>query len=83
MTWDCQLKQVTNKGRPVELKSVAINKGRPHEMAVAAGDPFLRIYDRRMLSPGRPSASAGPAAEPLLKLAPPHLSSGASVRSAP
>lgn len=66
--------QVTNKGRPVELKSMAVNKARPHEMAVAAGDPYLRVYDRRMLSPARPSE--GPATQPLLTLAPPHLTTG-------
>lgn len=67
-------KQVTNKGRPVELKSVAINKARPHQMAIAAGDCYLRVYDRRMLSLTQPSGAPPP--QPLLALAPPHLSSG-------
>ncbi len=73
--------QVTDKGRRVELKSVAINKARPHQMAVAAGDAFLRLYDRRMLS--RSAPGAGPAAAPVLKLAPPHLALGAGVLGTP
>lgn len=58
----------------MELKSVAINRARPHQMAVAAGDSYLRLYDRRMLSLTQPSGNPPP---PVLALAPPHLSSGA------
>lgn len=29
-------------------------QARPHQLAVAAGDPFVRIYDRRMLAKGQP-----------------------------
>ena len=65
--------QVTTKGRPVELKSVAVNRVQPHQMAVAAGDCHLRLYDRRMLSLTQPSSTCTP---PVLSLAPPHLDTG-------
>lgn len=64
---------MTNKGRPVELKSVAVNRVRPHQMAVAAGDCYVRLYDRRMLSLAQPGAAPP---QPLLALAPPHLATG-------
>jgi hypothetical protein len=65
--------QVTNKGRPVELKSVAVNRVQPHQVAVAAGDCHLRLYDRRMLNLTQPSSTCTP---PVLSLAPPHLDTG-------
>ena len=35
-----------------ELKSLNLNPVNPHLLGIAAADPFLRIYDRRMLSTG-------------------------------
>ena len=46
------LVNVREKGRPVEVKHVAVSAAQPNLMALAAGDAFARIYDRRMLSPG-------------------------------
>lgn len=43
-----------------------------HLLALACGDQFVRIYDRRKLSLSRPCRELV-AAEPLMKLAPPHL----------
>jgi len=66
--------QVAPHGRPTELKSLAINTVQPHQVAVAAGDSTVRIYDRRMLSliaPQSPGHSS-----PLLDLTPPHLQPG-------
>lgn len=43
---------VKSKGRFSELKSLNLNLAKPHQLAVAAADPFLRVYDRRMLGTG-------------------------------
>ncbi|KAK3256556.1 hypothetical protein CYMTET_34314 [Cymbomonas tetramitiformis] len=59
----------------VELKHLAINRMRPYELAIAAGDPFVRIYDRRYLCPG--GAQPQPA---MLYLTPPHLADACSNR---
>ena len=56
-----QLLEVRAKGRTAELKSVSVNPAAPHLLAVAASDPLLRIYDRRMLTPGA-GAGAAPGA---------------------
>jgi hypothetical protein len=32
-----------------EAKTVAINPCEPHYIAVGASDPYVRVYDRRML----------------------------------
>ena len=40
------------RGGLSELKSLNLNPAMPHQLAVAAADPFVRIYDRRMLTPG-------------------------------
>ena len=40
------------RGGMSELKSLNLNPALPHQLALAAGDPFVRIYDRRMLTPG-------------------------------
>lgn len=37
-------------GLQAEAKCIAINPLRPDEMAVGANDPYVRVYDRRMLS---------------------------------
>ncbi|CAI9718792.1 and tetratricopeptide repeats 1-like [Octopus vulgaris] len=37
-------------GLHAEAKCIAINPLRPDEMAVGANDPYVRVYDRRMLS---------------------------------
>lgn len=57
----------------MELKSVAVNRVQSHQMAVAAGDCHLRLYDRRMLNLTQPSSTCTP---PVLSLAPPHLETG-------
>lgn len=38
--------------RSAELKSLNLNPAKPHQLAVGASDPLVRVYDRRMLSPG-------------------------------
>jgi hypothetical protein len=43
---------VRAKGRYSELKSLDVNPANPNLLGVAAADPLLRVYDRRMLSPG-------------------------------
>lgn len=60
-------------------------QARPHLLALACGDPFLRLYDRRKLSlagPGAARAGAGglgggtapgAASRPVMMLAPAHL----------
>jgi WD and tetratricopeptide repeat-containing protein 1 len=62
--------------RPLELKALALNPVRPNELAVAAADEQVRIYDRRRLSLGAPRAGGAPPPPPLLQLAPPHLAPG-------
>ncbi|GBF94894.1 hypothetical protein Rsub_08137 [Raphidocelis subcapitata] len=57
--------------RRVEVKGLDICPTAPHLLALACGDPFVRVFDRRRLGPGAPAAVA--ASEELLKLAPPHL----------
>lgn len=37
-------------GGPAECKCLAINPQRPEQMAVGANDPYVRVYDRRMLT---------------------------------
>ena len=39
-------------GRHLEVKSIALNKVAPHQLAVGAGDQYVRLYDRRMMSLG-------------------------------
>eukprot|EP00013_Stygamoeba_regulata_P023686 CAMPEP_0177645274 /NCGR_PEP_ID=MMETSP0447-20121125/9162_1 /TAXON_ID=0 /ORGANISM="Stygamoeba regulata, Strain BSH-02190019" /LENGTH=907 /DNA_ID=CAMNT_0019147747 /DNA_START=174 /DNA_END=2898 /DNA_ORIENTATION=+ len=41
-----------------EFKSLSLNPISPMHLAVASNDPFVRLYDRRMLSVGDSSASA-------------------------
>jgi len=67
-----------NERFPVEAKGLALNPIAPWQMAVACGDAFVRIYDRRKLSLGASSP-----AEALMYLAPPHLASGAKRRCPP
>ena len=38
-------------GPNAEVKCIAINPMRPEMMAVGANDAFVRVYDRRMISP--------------------------------
>lgn len=38
-------------GRHAECKCLAINQCRPEQLAVGASDPYVRLYDLRMLSP--------------------------------
>ena len=37
-------------GGHAEAKCLAINQSRPYLMAVGANDPYVRLYDRRMLT---------------------------------
>lgn len=60
--------------RSIEVKSVAVNPVRPNQMALAAGDSAIRIFDRRKLGLGQPTA--GHDTPTLLTLTPPHLSPG-------
>lgn len=39
----------THLGRYAEAKCLAINPCRPELLAVGANDPYVRIYDRRMI----------------------------------
>ena len=78
------LLSVGSDGSPVEIKSLAINPRRSHLIAVGCGDPFLRIYDRRMLSKcPPPSARAGDynRGKPVMSLAPAHMTGGGGVGS--
>eukprot|EP00210_Caulerpa_lentillifera_P004731 g4515.t1 len=56
--------------RKVELKALDINKVQPHQIAIACGDAYVRLYDRRMLSLGSSNTHYPDA---LMKLAPPHM----------
>lgn len=38
-------------GRFGEAKCLAINPVRPELLAVGANDPYIRLYDRRMIRP--------------------------------
>ncbi|PHJ17907.1 wd g-beta repeat-containing protein, partial [Cystoisospora suis] len=42
-------KAALSRGEP-QVKAVSINPLRPEYMAIAANDPLIRVYDRRMLS---------------------------------
>ncbi|XP_054722038.1 WD and tetratricopeptide repeats protein 1-like [Uloborus diversus] len=42
---------VCHLGRNAEAKCVTINPMRPELLAVGANDPFVRLYDRRMIKP--------------------------------
>ncbi len=65
--------------------SIAVNPTRPHCMAVAGNDAYVRVYDRRMLRPLRPAgtssalrrmrlwSSSSEAHQACLRLAPQHL----------
>ena len=37
-------------GQSAEAKCLAINPTRPEQLAVGANDPYVRLYDRRMLT---------------------------------
>ncbi|KAK9863498.1 hypothetical protein WJX84_002533 [Apatococcus fuscideae] len=69
------LLSVQHKSRWIELKGLSVNKAKPHQLAVASGDPYIRIYDRRMLSKGPPD-SPSEKTEPILCMAPPHMCIG-------
>eukprot|EP00899_Mesostigma_viride_P026508 jgi/Mesvir1/7041/Mv26570-RA.1 len=34
----------------VRINSLSLSRGNPHHLVVAGGDPFVRVYDRRMLT---------------------------------
>jgi WD and tetratricopeptide repeat-containing protein 1 len=60
-----------------EIKGLDICQANPHLLALACGDPYVRIYDRRRLSPT--TVSAAVRARPLMQLTPPHLPVGTSL----
>ncbi|KAK0087173.1 hypothetical protein PV325_001625 [Microctonus aethiopoides] len=49
---------VNHAGRRAEAKCVAVNPTRPELVAVGANDPYVRMYDRRMIKIGQ--VPAGP-----------------------
>lgn len=57
--------------RSIELKGISLNKAHVHQLAIAAGDVYVRMYDRRMLSTGSPK-DEHVRGEPVLQMAPPH-----------
>ena len=44
----------THVGRYAEAKCLAVNTVRPELIAIGANDPYIRMYDRRMLKFSRP-----------------------------
>ena len=46
-------------GRGTEVKCLSMCPGRTELLAVGSNDPYARVYDRRMLSPGRAEATGG------------------------
>ncbi|XP_063241067.1 WD and tetratricopeptide repeats protein 1 [Bacillus rossius redtenbacheri] len=42
---------LSHMGRYAEAKCLAINPRRPELLAVGANDPYVRVYDRRMIKP--------------------------------
>jgi hypothetical protein len=82
------LRTVCLRMRHQPLALAAPPQTRPHLLAVAAGDAFVRVYDRRMLSlkpgdggsvgdcSGRAGSGHGAGSLPLLLLAPAHLLPG-------
>lgn len=44
---------VNHAGRKAEAKCIAVNPMRPELIAVGANDPYVRLYDRRMIKLGR------------------------------
>lgn len=52
---------VNHIGRAAECKCIAICPSRPELMAVGANDPYVRVFDRRMLSMQRLNDSPGDA----------------------
>mmetsp|Transcript_4466 Transcript_4466/g.10812 ORF Transcript_4466/g.10812 Transcript_4466/m.10812 type:complete len:654 (-) Transcript_4466:616-2577(-) len=71
---------VRGRSRKVPLKGLSLNKSRPYQLAVACGDPFVRIFDMRKLSARAPCEDMF--AQPLLQLAPPHLHRASSLQAA-
>jgi hypothetical protein len=67
----CRL-QESVEGRHAGVRVCLSGQVRPYQLAVAAGDCFVRVYDRRMLSQSV-HLPADTSPQPLLKLAPPHM----------
>ncbi|XP_049280801.1 WD and tetratricopeptide repeats protein 1 [Anopheles funestus] len=47
-----------------EVKCIAINPQRPEQLAIGANDIYARLYDRRMISPGKVHRSVNGVIEP-------------------
>lgn len=79
-----QQDQFTATTNLAELKSLSVNPLRPMQLAVAASDKYIRIYDRRRLSLGTfenaaMAASSSNSSLPaglVTELMPPHISAG-------
>ncbi|XP_063972224.1 WD and tetratricopeptide repeats protein 1-like isoform X2 [Diachasmimorpha longicaudata] len=53
---DCRnvlINLVNHAGRKAEAKCMAVNRRRPEIIAVGANDPYVRMYDRRMIKLGQ------------------------------
>jgi len=50
-------------GRGAEVKCVAVCPGRSELLAVGANDPYVRVFDRRMVTPSRLEPAAAPPSE--------------------
>ena len=50
-------------GRGAEVKCVAVCPGRSELLAVGANDPYVRVFDRRMVTPSRLESAAAPPSE--------------------
>ncbi|XP_011304598.1 WD and tetratricopeptide repeats protein 1 [Fopius arisanus] len=51
---------VNHAGRKAEAKCMAVNKRRPELLAIGANDPYVRLYDRRMIKLGQIPIDAAP-----------------------
>ena len=64
------LVRLGNNPSPVRAMSMSIHPLDPHIFAIACGDQYIRIFDRRLI---RKDSEEGVADVPLLKFTPPHL----------
>ena len=67
----------TQCGPGSEAKCVSVCPSRPDLLAVGANDPYVRVYDRRMVRLGGLSAAAGPSSPGTSAAVPPTTPDGA------